>query len=433
MPDLVLEYHRLKTPIDHPDLSVTRVKLEYPTADVSFAYLSAINKVVGVTRYTWSFWVATRDSFTDKAVFQMGQVNQWPVNGGRIVDRSDYYEHAINTGASAADHFLRKQVGSTTTTLATEAVDLDSSGEGMRLSISGSTLKGSRWLQTAPLDPLSLPTPTATVSATDTSFASGLYGFFPLREYYPHGGTDGTIAYLLAPASPLPPALLVLEAEAEGSGSGDDPLRPALGKDLVEVSQLAGLPDFLYREAKRYEILRAKGFADEEMRLVFGYVPQHQVDLDAVTWGAFEFSEKSPTNIIVVTGDNPYKQGAIQRQADYAKKKGLRVFDPPRNYGEAVALYSKLRGDFPHWLAGKDSMAYHALGWEELDAFQNVDFYYGELLEHKTHYDQLKQAPSWEIERRLLELKARLEKMAVLPEERDKHLRKVKELLKKGW
>jgi len=433
MPDIVLDYHRLKTPIDHPDGSVTTAKLEYPTAGVSFAYLSAINKVVGVTRHTWSFWVATRDSFTDKAVFQMGQVNMWAINGGRIVDRSNYYEHAINTGAATADHFLRKQVGATTTTLATEAVDLDSSGEGMRLSISGSTLTGARWLQTAPLDPLSLPTPTATISATDTSFASGLYGFFPIRETYPHGGTDGTIVYLLAPSSPLPPALLVLETEAEGSGSGDDPLRPALGKDLVEVSRLAGLPDFLYREAKRYEILRAKGFADEEMRIVFGYVPQHQVDLGAVTWGAFEFSEKSPTNIIVVTGDNPYKPGAVQRQAEFARRRGLRVFKPPRNYNEAVALYGKLKADFPHWLAGKDNFAYQVLGWEVLDWLQSVDFYYGELLEHKTHYDQLRQVPEWEVESRLLELKSRLEGMKVLSEEREKHLRKLDELLRRGW
>jgi hypothetical protein len=73
------------------------------------------------------------------------------------------------------------------------------------------------------------------------------------------------------------------------------------------------------------------------------------------------------------------------------------------------------------------------LGWEELDVLQNVDFYYGELLEHRTHYEQLRRVDPKEIESRLLELKARLEKMTVLPEERDKHLKKVDELLRKGW
>jgi len=39
MPDIVLNNHRLKTPIDHPDFSITRAKLEYPTVGVSFASL----------------------------------------------------------------------------------------------------------------------------------------------------------------------------------------------------------------------------------------------------------------------------------------------------------------------------------------------------------------------------------------------------------
>jgi hypothetical protein len=181
----------------------------------------------------------------------------------------------------------------------------------------------------------------------------------------------------------------------------------------------------LHAEARRYEILRAKGFTDEEMRPVFGYIPQHQIDLDAVTWGAFEFSEKSPTNIIIVTGDNPYKQGAIERQAEHARRRGHRVFAPPKSYDEAVALYRKLKSDFPHWLAGVHNWCYQILGHEFFDWLQNADFYYGELLEHKTHYNQLKQVPEWEIESRLLELKARLEGMKTLTEERDKHLKKV--------
>jgi len=238
---------------------------------------------------------------------------------------------------------------------------------------------------------------------------------------------------LETPATPSLQALAVAEFDVEGSGKPDDPFRPSLSKNLVEVSSLAGLPDFLYWEARRYEVLRSKGFTDEEMQVVFGSIPQHQVDLDSVTWGAFEFSEKSPTNIVVVTGDNPYKQGAIQGQADFARRRGFRVFKPPKGYGDAVALYNRLRGDFPHWLAGKDNFAYQVLGWEVLDWLQSVDFYYGELLEHKTHYDQLRQVPEWEIRSRLLELKSRLERAAALHEERDKHLRKLGELLRRGW
>jgi hypothetical protein len=429
MPDLTLEYHRLKTPIDHPDQSVTRAKLEYPTVDVSFAYLAAIGKVNYVSKYTCGYAFVTSDAFGDKAVWAAVQVNTYSEMMTRVQNFANHYYNGCNPGATTADHYLYKLVNGTSTALATEAIDIDNKGRGLAGSCSGSTIKSLRYELTSPVSPLSLPAASATISATDTTFASGLFGARFIRETYPHGGTESGSAWLKAPLTALPTALLILEVEVEGSGKLDDSFRPSLSKNLVEVSSLAGLPDFLYWEARRYEVLRSRGFTDEEVELLLGHVPQHQVDLDAVTWGAFEFSEKSPTNIIVVTGDNPYRSGAIERQRARAK----RVFAPPRGYGEAVALYNKLKGDFPHWLAGKDSFAYQVLGWEELDVFQNVDFYYGELIEHKTHYDQLKQAPSWEIEGRLLELKARLEKMAVLPEERDKHLKKVEELLKKGW
>jgi hypothetical protein len=425
-----LDSHRTASPIDHPDGSVTRSHLEYPTVGVSFSYLSVINKVLGLTRSAYSFWVATRDTFTDKAVFQMGQVNQYSIVGGRIVDRSNHYEQCIDIAASTADHFLRKLLGGTFTIIASEVVDLDRSGEGMCLSISGSTLKGSRWLQNTPLDPLSLPTPTATISATDTSFASGLYGFFPLRETTYHGGTDGTIVYLLAPASALPQAQSILELDIEGTGKPDDPYRPSISKNLVEISMLTGLPDFLYQEARKYDVLKAKGFTDDEIRVLLGYIPQHQVDLDSVTWGAFELhADKAPTAIVVITGDDQYQAGAIERQKAVAK----RVFAPPTTYDDAVTLYNQLKKDYPHWLAGKDNFAYQTLGHEIFDWMQNVDFYYGELIEHKTHYDQLKRVPDFEIRNRLNELINRLSKVSVLIDERGKHISKAKEILRRGW
>jgi hypothetical protein len=92
-----------------------------------------------------------------------------------------------------------------------------------------------------------------------------------------------------------------------------------------------------------------------------------------------------------------------------------------------------LKGDFKHWLAGKDNFAYQVLGWEVLDWFQNADFYYGELVEHKTHYDQLKKVPDWELRNRLSELTDKLQKVTTLADERDKHLSKLNEIIKRGW
>jgi hypothetical protein len=250
--------------------------------------------------------------------------------------------------------------------------------------------------------------------------------------YHLNGGINLYFnARLLAPVTPLPPAQAIIEVEVEGGG--EEPYRPLLSRNLVEISQLTGLPEFLYQEAKKYQILVNKGFTDDEIKLLLGYIPQHQIDLASVTWGAFEFKEDSPTNIIIITGDNPYQQGAVERQAEQARSKNLKVLRPPRNYGEAVKQYNQLKQEFTHWLAGKDNYAYQTLGLEELDLLQNVDFYHGELVEHRTHYQQLRQVQDFEMWRRLEELERRLEKVEVLAEERDKHMEKLKTIKRLGW
>jgi hypothetical protein len=130
-----------------------------------------------------------------------------------------------------------------------------------------------------------------------------------------------------------------------------------------------------------------------------------------------------------VVGDNPYSLGAVERQ----KGKVKRWWGPPRGYNEAVELYMQLSRDFPHWLAGKDNFAYQVLGWEELGWLQNVDFYYGELVEHRTHYSQLKQVSDDEIRGRIEELIGKLSSMGVLRGERESHIAKAKEVLRRGW
>jgi hypothetical protein len=416
-----------------PDRSITREKLEYPTADVSFAYLAAINQLRYIDFFSWSYAILTKDIFADKAVWAAVKTYNTPMTVGRLRNIDNTYFNELYPPASFSDHRLYKRHAGSITTLAIEYVEIGLGGRGLAISCSGSTIKSLRYELETVTDPLALPAPNGTISATDTAFASGHYGFTFLYFYYPHGGSESGSAWLKAPLSPLPPALAVLEVEVEGSGAPEDPYRPLLGRNLVETTSLQGLPEFLYMEAKRYETLRARGFTEDEMKLLLGYVPQHQVDLDAVTWGAFEFSEKSPTNIIVITGDNLHKQGAVGRQAELARGRNLKVLKPPRSYGEAVAQYSQLKRDYPHWLAGKDNYAYQTLGLEELELFQNADFYYGELLEHRTHYQQLKQVPDWELRRRLEWLESRLERVMVLAEERDKHLAKVREVRRVGW
>jgi len=419
-----LDAHRTSSPIDHPDGSVTRAKLEYPTVDVFFPYLEAISKCrwYGPGFGNQAFWhFGTIDAFTDKSLW-VPLPNMFHI-AMRMSDGNNTYTTSLDSTATTADFVLDKRVNGTATKLATEAIDIGASDVYQVVgSISGSTLKGYR-------DASYTTTPTLKISATDTTFASGAFGYTKRRDYSGTGIHEG-YALLKAPLSTLPPSQTILELSVEGSGKPDDPYRPSMSKNLVEVSSLTGLPDFLYLEAKKYSVLKAKGFTEDEIRLVFGYVPQYQVDLNSVTWGAFELHpDKSPTVIVTITGDNPYRAGAVNKQRAMAK----RAFAVPKSYDEAVALYNQLKRDYPHWLAGKDSFAYQTLGLEIFDWFQNVDFYYGELLEHKTHYSQLKQVPDFEIRNRLNELIDKLSKVSVLINERDKHVAKVKEVLRSGW
>jgi len=371
--------------------SLLRSQLEYPTVGVSFAYLAVINKVVYGSHNINGIDVLTRDSFTDKAVIGGVQPNAYPVIAARWNDKTNFYQNSFNPAASTADHYLAKTVNGTATIIATEAVDIDNSGEMLAISTSGSTIKSLRWALTGVMDPLNPRTATATISATDTSFASGYFGVRPIRDSYPHGFIDSPSVYLVAPFTSLPPAIALLEVEVTGSGKPDDPYRPLL---LQTISS-------------------------------------ENIDLDSVTWGAFEFSEESPTNIIVVTGNNPYRAGAIDRQKANAK----RSFTPPKSYDEAVALYSQLKASYPHWIAGKDNFAYQVLGHEALEPLAVIDFYYGELIEHKTHYDQLKRVPDWELRNTLKMWSDRLEraKPDIPHDEYVKHRGKLDKILRLGW
>jgi len=425
-----LDAHRVTSPIDHPDGSITRNKLEYPTQDVSFAYLASINKVRYCSFMELSYLVVARDSFTDKAVWAVVQPNTIPKVVGRLQNKNNTYFSWCHIPPVTRDHILTRIDNRRWVDLAVEAIDLDLSGRGLAISISGSVVKSLRYELPSPVDPLELPPPNVTISAVDTTFASGFYGFRPMRENSPHGASESGSVWLKFPMSPVPPAQAILEFDIEDTGNSNDPFTPSMSKDLVEISSLTGLPDFLYREAKRYNILKAKGLTDEEMELLLGYVPQHQVDLNAVTWGVFEFNpDKDSTVVVTTTRDNPYKPGAIERQKEGAEE----WWRPPRNYSEAVELYKQMKKDHPYWLAGKDSFAYQVLGLEVLDYMQNVDFYYGELIEHKTHYSQLKQVSDEEIHNRINELIDKLSKAEGLYRERRKHIAKAREILRRGW
>jgi len=110
--------------------SITRSKLEYPTADVSFAFLTIIDKTL-TCQFIRGVIIGTRDSFADKAVFGGAQVNQNPSLYARYQDYNNSYDNILNPVNVGTDHQLEKIVAGSITALAKEAVDINASrGEG---------------------------------------------------------------------------------------------------------------------------------------------------------------------------------------------------------------------------------------------------------------------------------------------------------------
>ena len=304
---------------------------------------------------------------------------------GQLGDVDCYLGGYIDLTQATADFMLYKRVAGAWTLLASEAVDLSKTWHDCIFSISGSTLKASR-------DGGS----TFSVSATDTDISAD--GRAGLR----HSGLPDHPYFVPIsiglPYTRLPKAIRIIECEITGSGKNteDDPIRPLFKKHIVTSN------------GKKYDKL-------------------------SVTWGSFDYKKEFSTMLCIITGDNPYQQGAILEQESYAKSKNLKVLKPPRDYLEAKQQYQELKKEFPNWLAGLHNWCYQTIGYEDFEAMQAADMYYGELIEHKTHYIQLKRVPDWKIRKYLNMWKDRLKKGTILAEEREKHLRKLEEIERLGW
>lgn len=389
--------------------NIPRSDFEYPTKDVSFAYLAIIDKFKCVTgNIPNSMFLGTYDYFTDKAVqsvlFVGGASGTDGYSkvclGARVINYKNYtsYLLGIKTQAATADFGIVKYVNGVSSLLGTEAVNIYPGNEFMiKFIVSGSTLKGYR-------TDLSVPK----ITVVDTDIEAGMFGASATATYY-NDPPDGymLLGRLLDPSSRLPPSKLLLEVEVTGEGTDEDPIRPVLVSKLKETEE--------YKKLKKHE----------ELLELLGISVKKHIDLMRVTYGAFDFKHGDSTMLISVTGGNPYSgDKAILDQ----KRKAVRAIKPPRNLQEAREIHRELKKG-RDLIAGVHCLAYITIGDENIEPLSVADYYDGY---NNGVYDRklLDKVPQHELERIIGLWADRLSKAKVNADEKNKHMVKLKKFLK---
>jgi hypothetical protein len=141
---------------------------------------------------------------------------------GRYTDTDNFYYGEISTAATTADFQLYKITAGTTTSLASEAVDLTAGWFDLVISISGSTIQVSR--DGGVIFPLSV---------TDTDHTSGRYGC-----YLALAGDITLPISIGAPLSPIRQPIAFFEVPITGDGSENNPYRAKMPEFIEEELEL---------------------------------------------------------------------------------------------------------------------------------------------------------------------------------------------------
>ena len=347
--------------------TIPRSKLEYPTVDVTIAYLAAINKMYhpggGGSRGA-AYKIVTIDSFTDKTI--EGMLRDRMLFTARYKDVNNWYEQIFTTGASSSDHQIAKYVDGTRTILGYEAVDLGANSVYyFAFSLSGSTLKGFREDLTTPK-----------ISVTDTTFPSGQFGVMSTS------GTNDTYPIackLNPPMTRLPRPVVILEYYVDGTGREEDPIRPAMPTNLVDILKLDNAPDYLRAEARVYSKLKEQGYSDEEIEFIIGSKPNPYVDVLAVSWGAIDYRDTA-TMIVTVydIGAEFLDPKRIDRHVEYVKGKNLLC----RFIKDSVIdeIYKEIYKAYGELVISLNEFKYHVIGDPKYEILGICDFYEREVV-----------------------------------------------------
>jgi len=302
-------------------------------------------------------------SYADKAVQGIQGNDQRVVHchTGRAADVDNNYFCYLHQPASTADFRLDKIVAGVETNLGTEGIDIDiQETYTLKLSCSGSTIAAYREDLTTPK-----------ISVTDTSLASGYFGYKGMG-YYTYGEkiTQMVSFQLVAAGSPQPRILAFFEVPIIGDGTHRDPFRAKLPTELLDA-------DFLRSpyEKALIKLYRAAGLNDEEINALG--IKTH-ANLLGVSFSALIPTDSNTgrpinnTALIRVYEPSPSYVKPMRKRLDAIRAMpGAKELTPERAKTRARALDAKLGG-------GEAENFINPSDFNEIEAL--ADFYERELI-----------------------------------------------------
>ncbi|MBP1449649.1 MAG: hypothetical protein JZD41_06545 [Thermoproteus sp.] len=358
-PSQVLSAHRTAVPIDHPDGSITLSKFaDLPAFRFLILKYGFLHHENPNSNHTYTLINLVFSNYAVVYVYKDGMRvphrNQYPTWGSG-------YTHEMRTANSANDHLLVRWSSGSSTLIGNEAVDLNAYGYLYGMSISGSTFKVYRAWVTA----FTMCSQTPKITITDTTYASGYTGVgYTTGNALTH--PDVTTIFLPSTCSTVPQPTAVIEYQITGSGKDNDPFKPDMPQDLVEVD-----PSTLPPNEASAVMLNRKGPNGLPL-----------VDRLAVSWGAIDMRSDSsgksisPTALVAVYSSDVNK---VSKHIDHAKGKRLAIYTGPFDYIKVKEIYNthKKNMDF---LITENELAYHLIGTENLEVKSVADFYEREVL-----------------------------------------------------
>ena len=224
-----LREHEKAIPIAHPDRSITHPKLEYPTTDVNFTYLAIIGKARGMEGWRADPGCSeflTTDIFANKAIESLSHGTFSWILARRQATPGNHYEIYQAHGNATTDFCLGKRIGGNGISLGMEAVDFGLHASfRVKIRCIGTTIEGYR---------VDMITPK--ISATDTTYANGQFGFSQATDHEDFLLPEWT--YLRGSPSNPPKTIAYFEAPITGSGTEEDPYRAKLPEKIIEDKTL---------------------------------------------------------------------------------------------------------------------------------------------------------------------------------------------------